>query len=128
MCHRRATATDGLPIERSGKGQAEHHSGFLVRRELLQHPLRPERDAPVRAAADRHVVARARVERKAGLDRIPVVVLLDELVDLVEGPLVRALAPPARERLAVLATGLLERPVRAGDAAAELLALRLDLV
>jgi hypothetical protein len=68
-----------------------------ARRIVLEHPLRAERSAPVGAPAELHVVARAGVEREPGFGRVPVVVFLDELVDLAEVPLVRALAPAARE-------------------------------
>ena len=57
-----------------------------LRREPLQHPLRPELVPPVRAPADQDVVAGARVDRELALDREPLVVLPDQLVDVGERP------------------------------------------
>ena len=68
------------------------------RREVLEHPLRPEHRPAIGAPADAHVVARAGVERQVALDRIPVVVLGDELVEVgVEAPRARPLAPARGE-------------------------------
>src|SRR5215217_3924033 len=52
--------------------------------ELLEDPLRRELGAPVGAPVDLDVVARARVHREVALDRVPVVVLPDEVVEVVE--------------------------------------------
>src|SRR4051812_26998365 len=53
-------------------------------RELAQDPLLRQRLAPVGAPVDQDVVARAQVHRQVALDRIPLVVLADQLVELVE--------------------------------------------
>src|SRR4051794_21193043 len=51
------------------------------RRELLQRPLRAQQRAAVGAAPDGHVLAGARVDREVALDRIPLVVLRDQIVE-----------------------------------------------
>src|SRR4051795_11293006 len=51
--------------------------------ELLEHPRGGELGAPVGAPVDLDVFARARVHRQVALDRVPVVVLADELVEVV---------------------------------------------
>ena len=58
----------------------------LPRREVLEHPLRPELGAPVGSPVDEHVVARAQVDREVALDRIPLVVRADQLVEILERP------------------------------------------
>src|SRR4051794_32823062 len=52
-------------------------------REPIEHPRGRELRAPVGAPVERHVVARARVHREVPLDRVPVVVLADEVVEVV---------------------------------------------
>ena len=52
-------------------------------------PTPPKWLAAVVLAADEHVVARPQVHRQVALDRVPVVVLLDELVELVEAGALR---------------------------------------
>src|SRR6185295_6558794 len=64
-----------------------------VRREMSQHPRCVERLPPVRLAAYQNEVARSRVHRQPRLDRVPAVVLLDQVVDRVEVPTPRELAP-----------------------------------
>ena len=63
------------------------------RREAPQDPRRVERLASVRLAADEDEVARPRVHRQSRLDRIPAVVLLDQVVDRMEVPPSGELAP-----------------------------------
>ena len=62
------------------------------------------------------VVAGARVHRELALDRVPVVVLLDEDVEVVEPPRSRQGAPAAREDARILGALLLQRPVGAREA------------
>src|SRR3954453_18538702 len=84
--------------------------------ELLEHPLRRELRAPVGAPADLDVVTRARVHREVALDRVPLVVLADELVQVVEPHRRRERAPALREALGVVAVLLSQRPVGRGEA------------
>ena len=93
------------------------HPRSLVRGELLQHPLRAERRAPVRAPVDQHVVARAQVHRQVALDRIPVVVLGDQLVERVEAAALGERAPALGEQRVVVPALLAQRPVRAREPA-----------
>src|SRR3954447_25349709 len=96
---RSRTAPAPLPTDDPGSGALCSWRAGVVKSvgplggELLEHPLGPERCAAIRAAANLHVVARARVERQSGLGGIPVVVLLDELVDALEWPGIRHFAP-----------------------------------
>src|SRR3954451_17456792 len=107
---------EGYLLRRRGlSGRSGRLAG--VRRELVDHPFGAELVAPVGASANAHVVARARVERQRGLDRIPLVVLADQLVDVIEGPRLGACSPAAGELLGLVAPRPRERPVRALDAA-----------
>src|SRR5687767_10344548 len=56
--------------------------GLRLGRELLEDPGGSEQGPAVGAPADAHVVARARVQRQVALDRIPLVVLVDELEEV----------------------------------------------
>src|SRR3954451_2197103 len=109
-----ACATSGS-LEVSIAGQPSHTAGagWMDRArsggELLEHPLRGQLRAPVGAPADLHVVARARVHREVALDRVPVVVLADELVEIVIPHRLRDRAPALLEALAVVAALALER-------------------
>ena len=67
---------------------------------------------------DEHVVARLEADRQLALDRVPVVVLADELVEPPERPRLRRLAPAPREELAVGPALLAQRAVRALEAPA----------
>src|SRR4029079_4231258 len=83
-----------------------------------EYPVGPEPGARVRAPADRHVVAGARVHRQAPLHGIPLVVLLDQAVRVrVEAPDTRDLTPAPGEPRAVAAALAGEGPVGALDAA-----------
>src|SRR5215213_70085 len=53
-----------------------------LRRELPQHPLRPYHRPQERAAANRHPLPGAGVDRQVALDRVPLVVRADQLVQL----------------------------------------------
>src|SRR5215213_7693486 len=116
-----AWATSGS-LEVSIPGQASHTGGAAWTDEarsggeLLEHPRRGELRAPVGAPADLDVVARARIHREVALDRVPVVVLADELVQVVEAHRRRERAPALGEELAVVAALLLQRPVGRGEA------------
>ena len=85
-------------------------------RELFQHPLRAEQRAPVGAPVDEHVVARAQVHRQVALDGVPLVVLRDQLVELVEAAALREGVPALGEQRAIGAALLAQRAVRAGEA------------
>ena len=65
------------------------------RREPLEHPRRVERLEAVVAAVDERVVAGLRIHRQPGLDRVPAVVAVDEVVHLVERPALGDLPPRA---------------------------------
>src|SRR3954469_11107901 len=65
--------------------------------EAAEDPVGTKGLPAVRAAADALVVARARVHRQLRLDRVPLVVLLDQVVDAVESPAPSAGAPELRE-------------------------------
>src|SRR4051794_35306636 len=110
------------PAQRGGAGVARRAG-----RELLEHPLRVELGPPVRAPAQQHVVARARVHRQVRLDRGPLVVLTDQLVELLEPPRAHPGAPAPRELVGVVpplllraAVGALERPPVAPDGGLDL--------
>ena len=60
---------------------------------------------------DLDVVARARVHREVALDRIPVVVLADELVEVVVAGGLRERAPAAGEQRGVAVALALQRAV-----------------
>src|SRR3954451_14105455 len=100
-----------LPHRAAGVSRAPRSGG-----ELLEHPLGGQLRAPVGPPMDLHVVARARVHREVALDRVPVVVLADELVEVVVPYRRRDRAPALREALAVVAALLLQRPVSRGEA------------
>src|SRR5215217_3202384 len=85
--------------------------------EALEHPVGPELATAVGPAVDQHVVARAQVHRQVALDRIPLVVGADELVELVEPPRGRNRVPAAGERAPVGAALLAQRLVGLGQAA-----------
>ena len=89
--------------------------------QLLEDPVGIELAPPVRAAVDQHVVARAQVHRQVALDRIPLVVGADQLVELLERPPLGDRAPAAREARAVaaaLGAQARRRPRRGGGARA----------
>src|SRR4051812_9727207 len=69
-------------VTSAGPAIQPDHAGSVDGGKLLERPLGAEQRAPVRAAGDPHVVARADVHRQVALDRIPVVVLADQLVEL----------------------------------------------
>src|SRR3954447_1888787 len=79
-------------------------------RELLEDPSRVQVPAAPVAVADRHVVARARVQRQAPFGRIPPVVLIDQLVEVVEAPVLRQVAP-VRRKLPRVVSITLPRPL-----------------
>src|SRR3954447_181350 len=85
------------------------------RGELPEHPLRGQLRAPVGPPTDLHVVARPRVHREVALDRVPVVVLADELVEIVVPHRRRDRAPALREALAVVPALVLQRLVGGGE-------------
>ena len=58
-----------------------------------------ERPETVVAPVDEHVVAPTRIHGKPRLDRVPPVVTLDQVVDLVEAPGLHGGAPRPREPL-----------------------------
>src|SRR3954452_15565214 len=121
----RSWARSGSPRDSAQRGGAGVAHG--ARRELVEHPLRVELGPPVRAPAQQHVVARARVHRQVRLDRVPLVVLADQLVELLEPPRAGPRAPPPRERLGVAAALLPQLAIRALDPAAFAAYARLDL-
>ncbi len=51
---------------------------------VIEHPGRIEDRATVGAARHRHVLAGTRIHRKVAFDRIPLVVLADEVIELLE--------------------------------------------
>src|SRR3954468_159583 len=108
-----AWATSGS-LEVSIHRQPSHTPGSGG--EVPEHPLRGQLRAPVGAPQDLHVVARAGVHREVALDRIPVVVLADELVEVVVAHALRDRSPALREALAVVAALALERPVGRAEA------------
>ena len=56
------------------------------RRKSLEQPCRIQGLDPVVASVDEGIVTGRRIHRQPRLDRIPAVVTLDQVVDLVEGP------------------------------------------
>src|SRR3954454_6581341 len=115
-------------IPRYEQGASRWPSRRAFYRELLEDPPGIEPAAALLAVSDRHVVACARVHRQPAFGRIPLVVLVDQLVDVVEGPRLGQLAPVARELLGVVAV-LLTRPVvRAVQSVAVTMDSGLDLV
>ena len=68
--------------------------GFAVTGEVSL-PGRRQRLAAVGPAVDEHVVARAQVHWEVALDRIPLVVLADQHVELVEALALGELGPAA---------------------------------
>src|SRR5262249_51406859 len=75
-------------------------------RKVAQYPLRGQRLAAVGAAVDEHVVAGAQVHREVALDRVPLVVLADQLVELVEPEPLGERGPAGREHLRIVAAFL----------------------
>src|SRR4051812_13323005 len=120
-----ASMRRGFPAPRP-RLAVRRRSSAPRRRELLEHPPGAEQRSAEGAPVDLDVVARARVHRQVALDRVPLVVLLDELVELVEAELVGAAAPALREGrvvaaalLAQQAIGVLDAAALAGDAAVD---------
>src|SRR4051794_29810534 len=123
----RSTRRTASPSSRRPTGPATRSASRTtgwpgLHRELLEDPVRAEQRAAVRAAVGQHVVARAQVHREVALDRIPLVVLRDELVELVEAHARRVVAPAPRELgvvgpalLAQLALGAREAAALARD-------------
>ncbi len=74
------------------------HGTTVYAGKRVEDPGGVERRAAVGAAADLDEVARAGIHRQAGLDRVPAVVLLDQLVDLAEVPALGDPAPARRGR------------------------------
>src|ERR687894_476993 len=67
-------------------------------REALEDPVGVELATAVGAAVDEHVVARAEVHRQVALDRIPLVVGADQLVEGAARPPPGDRAPAAGEK------------------------------
>ncbi len=82
-------------------GGAQVAVALTLRRVVVEDPLGAELGAAVRGAADRHVVAGPRVHGQVGLDRVPDVVLSDQVVQAIERPRMRPGVPPAREQVGV---------------------------
>ncbi|CAN5573557.1 hypothetical protein BH20ACT17_BH20ACT17_16510 [soil metagenome] len=78
---------------------------------MLEHPRRPEDRAPVGTTPNAHVLAGARIQREVALDRIPLVVLLDQLVELVKRPAVGNGTPALGERLTVVSVLVAQRAI-----------------
>jgi protein-S-isoprenylcysteine O-methyltransferase Ste14 len=98
----------GVAAAAAALGPRRRSRSAALGRELREDPVGVELVTPVGAPGDEHVVAGAQVERQLALDGIPLVVLADELVDLVERPPPDALAPRGREARGVVAVALAE--------------------
>src|SRR6185295_10702785 len=98
------------PARAHGPGNVE------LGREVLEDPVRAQDRTAVGAPREAHVVARARIHRELALDRIPVVVLLDEHVEVIEAPRARKRVPALREGARIRAAFLPERAVGARQA------------
>src|SRR5512133_332121 len=107
-------ASINLPL-RAGPARAGAGGNVELSREVLEDPVRAEHRTAVGASREAHVVARARVHRQLALDRIPVVVLLDEDVQVVEPPRARQGPPAPLEGARLRAALLPEGPVGAGQ-------------
>src|SRR5919198_3491652 len=95
----RAPFHRGAAVARRANAHQQLLTGW--RGELLEDPIGVELAAAVRAPVDQHVVARAEVHREVALDRVPLVVGADELVELVEPPRGGDRAPAPRELVVV---------------------------
>ena len=107
---REATLHDRRVLPREGQ-DAHADAQSMATGEVPEHPFRRQRLAAVGAAVDEHVVARAQVHRQVALDRIPVVVLADQLVELVEAGALGELRPALGEQLGVAVALLADRAV-----------------
>src|SRR3954453_21290041 len=97
------------PARASGRGNVD------LGREVLEDPVRAEHRTAVGPSREAHVVARPRVHRRLTLDRIPVVVLLDEDIEVVEPPRARECPPALLEGVRVGAALLAERSMGTGQ-------------
>src|SRR5581483_5342038 len=95
--------------------------------EALERPVRTQPRPPVVAAVDERVVARDGIHGQARLDRVPAVVPLDQVVDLVEAPALDGRTPAPPEQLLVVAARAGELLVRIGQRLLERLREPLDL-
>src|SRR5512132_3453789 len=107
---------DDMSFPWLGPARADGHGNVELGREVLEDPVRAQHRTAVRAPREAHVVARARVHRELALDRIPVVVLLDEHVEVVAAPRARERVPAPREGARVRAARPPTRPVGARQA------------
>src|SRR3954453_21273346 len=98
-----------------GPARASARGNVQLRREALEDPLRAEHRTAVGAPREAHVVAGARVHRQLALDRVPLVVLLDEDVQIVEPPRARKGPPALLEGAGVGAALPPERPIGPGQ-------------
>ena len=74
---------------------------FEDRRELLENPLGVERQQTVVTPVDERVVASSWIHRESGLDGVPAVVTIDQIVHFVEARAPRNGAPTASETCSV---------------------------
>src|SRR3954451_6913052 len=103
-----------LPLE-PGPARASVRGNVELSREVLEDHVSAEHRTAVGPSREAHVVARPRVHRQLTLDRIPVVVLLDEELGVADPPGARGPPPALLEGVGVGAALLAERSMGTGQ-------------
>src|SRR4051794_28397278 len=105
-------------MDRTGAMESVGPGGSLALRvpagprwEPLENPARVDGLSAIGATDDLDVVASAWIDREVALDRVVLVVLADQLVQLVEAPALGGLLPAALEELGLVPARLPQLPV-----------------